>query len=81
MRNRFKRLRKDHRLMIKVCEIEREISKVCHELQEELGCFVGWSVARELAAGANLNDLIKNGSVEFSEERSEFFTLPGGAIG
>ena len=69
MAKRFKTLRKDHRLMTKVRKIEGDISEVCRELEEELGCFVGWSVARELAAGAKLNDLIDSGAVEYSEGR------------
>lgn len=69
MKNRFRAIRRDHNLMIKVRKIEEDISEVCRELGEELECFVGWSVARELAAGAKLNDLIDSGAVEYSEER------------
>lgn len=63
-KKRFKALRRDHRLMIKVREIEEDINETCHALAEELGCFVGWSIAKELASGAKLQDLIDSGAVE-----------------
>jgi hypothetical protein len=46
-------IRQDHKQMVKVKEIEQQINEVCKALSQELGFDVGWSDARELAAGTS----------------------------
>ena len=58
MRNEDKAIRRDHRLMIKVSQIEDDIVDVCAELKEELGHYFSWRQARLLSYGAKLSSVL-----------------------
>ena len=58
MVDRKKAFRSDHKLVIKVKDIERQIREVCKEWSKELDIEICWSEATQLASGMSLREIV-----------------------
>ena len=56
-----RKIRSDHKLMIRVREIQANIEKLCTNLGKALDCDIVWEEAQLLESGVTLNDIIKAG--------------------
>ncbi len=76
-----RKIRKDHKLMIRVCEIQAEIEKLCTDLGKALNCDIVWEEAQLLKSGVTLNDIIKAGESDDIQGMEKYISDTLGGLG